>query len=62
VGTLASAYTLTNSTQSYVITTTDDSSYTSIASSSGLYDVGNVSGYAPFMWKRIIRARFFSIG
>jgi len=48
VGTLAAAYTFTNSVQAYVITTTDASSYTSIASDGGQYDAGSVSGFAPF--------------
>ena len=48
VGTEASAITATNSTQSYVVSSTDPSSYTYVASGGNQYDVATMSGYSPF--------------
>ena len=48
VGVQAEALTGTNATEVYVVSPSDSSSYTFIASGGGLLDVGTISGLAPF--------------
>ena len=56
VGSLATIYTVSNTTPSYVVSPTDNSSYTYNASESGVLNAANIGGRSPYAVENAIPA------